>query len=66
MLGCCKVLRTTMEVAAFPIVAFTLLACGLLLSVVHLMAMPGLFLWENAQERRSTRRLKKFAHKEVE
>jgi nicotinamide riboside transporter PnuC len=55
-----------MEVAAFPIVAFTLLACGLLLSVVHLMAMPGLFLWENAQERRSTRRLKKFAHKEVE
>lgn len=60
------ILRTLFETAAFPFVAVALLALGLLVSIAHLIAMPGLFLWENAQERKLTRRLKTLANKEVQ
>lgn len=65
MSGHRNVLRTLVESAAFPFVAVALFAFGLLASLAHLVAMPGLFLWENSIERRLTRRLKTFTEKEV-
>jgi hypothetical protein len=66
MSGRRNILRTLVETAAFPFVAVALFAFGVLASIAHLVAMPGLFLWDNSIERRLTRRLQKLAEKEVE
>ncbi|MDH6169253.1 hypothetical protein M2282_004417 [Variovorax boronicumulans] len=47
-----KHVRAVFEVAAFPMVAVALFAAGMLAAVAHLVAMPGLYLWEKYQESR--------------
>lgn len=66
MSGRLRVMRALVETAAFPFVVFALLSFGLLVSIAHLLAMPALYLWENSQERKLTRRLRTLANKEVE
>lgn len=58
MLGRGKLLRLLVDAAAFPLVAAFLFAFGLLASVVHLIAMPGLFLWEKVRDARLDRQLR--------
>ena len=61
-----RVIRVVVETVAFPFVVLALLSFGLLVSMTHLIAMPALYLWENSQERKLTRRLRTLAKKEVE
>ncbi|WP_435501281.1 hypothetical protein [Variovorax sp. LT1R20] len=51
-----KPILKALEVAAFPVVAILLFATGLFAAVAHLVAMPGLYLWERYLENRPRRR----------
>jgi hypothetical protein len=65
VLGGSGLLRMLFEIAAFPFVVAALFAYGLLASAAHLIAMPGLFLWEKFEETRSTTGFKPCSQKEV-
>lgn len=47
-----KHLLTILQVAALPVIGIALFATGLLAAVVHLLALPGLYLWEKYWEDR--------------
>lgn len=40
-------------IAAGPLIAVCMFSVALLLALMHLVALPGLFLWERYLERRS-------------
>lgn len=46
-----KLARTILEIAAFPVVAIVLFGLALMAAVLHLVAMPGLYLWEKHREK---------------
>jgi hypothetical protein len=50
-----KFVRTFLAVMAVPFVAVAMLAFGLLAAATHLIALPGLFLWERYLEARPVR-----------
>ena len=43
-------MRMVLEIAAAPLFAVALFATGILAAVAHLVALPGLYLWEKYQE----------------
>ncbi|QSI31638.1 hypothetical protein GNX71_19465 [Variovorax sp. RKNM96] len=45
-----KLIRTILEIAAMPLFAVALFATGLIAAFAHLLALPGLYLWERYQE----------------
>ncbi|MDQ0072460.1 hypothetical protein J2W34_004265 [Variovorax boronicumulans] len=45
-----KLIRTILEIAAMPLFAVALFAIGLIAAFGHLLALPGLYLWERYQE----------------
>jgi hypothetical protein len=45
-----KLIRTILEIAAMPLFAVVLFAAGLIAAFAHLLALPGLYLWERYQE----------------
>ncbi|MDQ0017401.1 hypothetical protein J2W23_005814 [Variovorax boronicumulans] len=45
-----KLIRTILEIAAMPLFAAALFATGLIAAFAHLLALPGLFLWERYRE----------------
>jgi hypothetical protein len=59
-------LKIIFGVAASPLIAVCMFSIALLLALMHLVALPGLFLWERYLERRPLRhmpRLKNLAAK---
>ena len=42
--------RMVLGIAAAPLFAVALFATGMLAAVAHLVALPGLYLWEKYQE----------------
>lgn len=42
--------KTLLGIAASPVIAIAMLCCGMLLAVLHLLALPALFLWERYLE----------------
>ncbi len=47
--------RTFLAIMAVPVVAVAMFAFGLLAAATHLVALPGLFLWERYLEARPVR-----------
>jgi hypothetical protein len=43
--------RTILGVAVSPLVAIALFIAGMLTAVAHLLALPGLYLWQRHLER---------------
>ena len=44
--------RTVLGVAVSPLVAIALFCAGILTAAMHLLALPGLYLWERYLEQR--------------
>lgn len=48
-------LKTLLGIAASPVIAIAMFCFGLLFALLHLLALPALFLWERYLEKNPAR-----------